>query len=413
MKIKFFVILILAIVVAVFTAVFLLQEKPQKKEGGNQSSSQEKTPKAWIDVVKPAASELKKESELEVRRLLTGDELEKGAVVKTDKTGFGDIYFPGGSVLRLDSETKVTMEEESFNPQSKKLTAKIILAGGRVWSKVLELATPDSLWEVKTSNTVATVRGTAFSVEYLKGKTKITGSEGEVLVAILDPQTGKIIKDSQVIIAPDKFIEIRDEDIESIKKNPEITADKVKDVPKEILRGNWLKRAIEADKEIEKLLQENPENLDKALKEEKIEKAAEPARTTEEQTSPKIASPSVQPETETTTAKPIQLLLTTENNLSQIEEGMRIYFKAVLVMENNEKRDVTDLSAWQVLGGIGIMEKPGVFLAKLDSSIAEYGQGLGTVIAVWKDEKSGASFLAKSPVLNVKAKTEQIIEERE
>ena len=49
---------------------------------------------------------------------------------------------------------------------------------GQAWSKIISLATPDSVWEVRTSTAVATVRGTAFGMG--TDGNPVIGSENKV-----------------------------------------------------------------------------------------------------------------------------------------------------------------------------------------------------------------------------------------
>ncbi|MFH1180808.1 MAG: DUF5667 domain-containing protein, partial [bacterium] len=131
----------------------------------------------------------------------------------------------------------------------------------------------------------------------------------------------------------------------------------------------------------------------------KKEEKKEEVKIPEEKTPVKLPAPSVK-------AAPKELLLETKQDLTKTVEGDLIYFQAIAVMSSGEKKDVTLEADWQVLGLIGSMAKPGVFRAKLDLSVSELGESFGTVIATWKDAQSGEIFLAKSPVLKIKAKVE-------
>lgn len=401
--------------------------------------------KPWIEVLKPSAFELKKENETIIRELQTGDELEPATVIETNSSGLANIYLPDGSVIRLDSGTKIILEEGNFDNQSEKLVIKIRLSAGRVWSKILELVTPDSLWEVETTNSVAVVRSTAFGLEYVKGKSSIIGSENKIWVSVIDPETKEIIKDREVVISPDKFIEIRDEDIKDIKEDKEFLVALVKDVPKEVLEQEWVKRAKTADAEFNKKIDElrqrglEGEELrrefrrqilktfegkiqERRIENEKIKSIQNEVPADSEiegrgelKETPEKEMLESKPE-ETKTAplapKPEELVLETKNDLSQVKEGDRIFFEAILVMSDDSWRNITDIAKWQVLGPIGKMERQGVFLAELDLSVVEYGSSSGTVIAVWENPQSGQGLLGKTPIFNVGAKVEEGVEER-
>lgn len=100
--------------------------------------------------------------------------------------------------------------------------------------------------------------------------------------------------------------------------------------------------------------------------------------------------------------KPAKLIL--ENPVLQgVKETDKLVFKAMLVMSDGTKKDVTAEAEWKVVGPIGAMNGKGFFLAKLDESASEFGEGLGSIIATWKDPISGNSFLANSPIFKVEA----------
>jgi len=420
--------LISIIVIVSGIIIFINKDSKNNFEDNTKEPAEETIAKPWIEVLNPSVFEIKNDSELQ--ELQTGDEIEQGTTIKTNEIGLANIYLPDGSVIRIDSETEFILEEGFFDSKNEKLVVRIMLASGRLWSKIFELSTPDSLWEVKTANTVATVRGTAFGIEYADGKTGVIGSENEVTVSAIDPQTKKIIEKSKVVITPNNFIEIKNEDIKEIQKSEKSLTAAVKVVRKEILEREWIKRAKEADiqfnkkinelrvkklpqEELRKSIQETREQIKtKILEKEPISKI--PPKTNDAKiikpVSNSIASPAIKPATEF--VKPEKLILETSNNLSQIKEGDKIYFKAILIMSNGEKKDVTNIVNWQVIGSVGSIEQPGVFMPKLDISIAELGQSFGTVIATWKDEKNDQGLLGSSPTLNIKAKIEETLDRR-
>ena len=169
------------------------------------------------------------------------------------------------------------MEESSFNANSGKLIVRINLVLGRAWSKIISLATPDSVWEVRTSTAVATVRGTAFGMEYADGKSTVIGSENKVAVNAVDPETKKALKQEEVLIEAGKFVEIKKElagqvashiaRIEAQKQmGAAVTAapaavEAVKllaaqSVPEKIMKQEWVKKAKEADARVNEIVQE-------------------------------------------------------------------------------------------------------------------------------------------------------------
>ena len=97
------------------------------------------------------------------------------------------------------------------------------------------------------------------------------------------------------------------------------------------------------------------------------------------------------------------LIIVPDRVLGEIVEEETINFKATLI-NNGIKRDVTTEVEWKVVGFIGGINSQGVFTAMLSPDVAEYGEGSGTVIAIWKDTKTDEALLGKSAVFKVKAK---------
>lgn len=204
--------------------------------------------KPWIEVVSASSTLFDSEGKV-TRELFTGDELEPGSIIGTDKNGLANIYFPDGSVARLDSNTKMTLEIGNYDADSRTLMVRIQLASGKIWSKILKLATPGSFWEVKTSNTVAAVRGTAFGVAFQSGKTRIITAENKVAVKPLDVGTGEPILEKATLVSQGQFLEITPLLIKQIQTDKSITdlSAKVQVAPAYVLDEVWVKRAAGED----------------------------------------------------------------------------------------------------------------------------------------------------------------------
>mgnify|MGYP001606607261 FL=1 len=96
----------------------------------------------------------------------------------------------------------------------------------------------------------------------------------------------------------------------------------------------------------------------------------------------------------------------------EIIEFQPLALKVILVFSSGERRDVTREAQWQVIGPVGFFKSPGEFIPRLDESVAELGEGFGTVIAVWKDIKTGKEFIASSPAFKVVPPLESAIDLR-
>ncbi len=375
--------------------------------------------KPWLEVIKPAVIKIGSQGETG-SPLKTGDEVEPGTTIQTDRQGLAAIHFPDGSILRVDSETKLTVTGAEFDARSEKLSVKIVLASGRLWSKILSLVTADSSWEVKTTNAVATVRGTAFGFAFASGRSRILGSENTTVVNAIDPAASEIIK-TDVGLTADKYIEIRDADIKNYLQNPKLLA--ARDAPAEILNQEWVKRYKAEDKEYNSKFDEIKRESGLEGRElrdffrQKIYKEFESKIKAGSEEAVSTPSPSAAPTTgekpkaqsqsapgKTATAEKADVIV--KGSLDNAVEGDQIIFQAAVTLSDGTKRDITGEAEWQVIGPIGKMVKPGVFEAKLDDSVSELGSASGTVIATWQDKLSGDNFLLKSPIFKVRAKVE-------
>src|SRR3989344_1013004 len=225
------------------------------KNASSETPSKEPTiVKPWVEIVSPRAFIIDTATGSHLRELKTGDEINQGTKIETPKNALVNIYFPDGSVARIDGESTVIVETADYDAASQKLVVRMSLAAGRVWSKIIGLATPDSAWEVKTSNAVATVRGTAFGMEYIRGKSTIIGSENKVTVRPVDSVTHVAIEATEIIIEPDTFVTFSNDEIDEIKSGKKIL--KAIPAPKSLLDNEWIKRAKKADKVIEEKLED-------------------------------------------------------------------------------------------------------------------------------------------------------------
>jgi len=208
----------------------------------------------WIQVIKDGVflvkSAISTASSTKIA-LKTGDLLKEGDKIETDKTGLANLYFPDGSVARLDSNTRIEIESVIYEPRSKTLVVRVKLAVGNLWSKIIKLATPESLWEVKTSNAVAAVRGTAFGVSYTPdGRTRVIGSENKVTVNLISTSTRALVANQQATVEAKKYIEILPADLGAYIKGTKKLSAQVKAIPPQIYQETWIQSAEQADGKI-------------------------------------------------------------------------------------------------------------------------------------------------------------------
>ncbi len=345
--------------------------------------------KPWVEVVSPRAFIIDTATGSHLRELKTGDEIEQGTKIETPKNALVNVYFPDGSVARIDGESTLIIEEANYEADSHRLVVRMSLAAGRVWSKIIGLATTDSAWEVKTSNAVATVRGTAFGVEYSRGKSTIIGSENNVIVRPVDPITKKTIETVEVIIAPDTFIAFSNSDIDEIESGKKIL--EATPAPASLLDDDWIELAKEADELMEEKLEEirETEPNEEAVKDEfrellqeefidaileqREERAPVSENETQQISDPKITNESITDTTRSTSERTVEtapspvdsiantrtvttpksIEITTKTRLAEVTEGTEIPLEAVLSLSDGTTRTVTNEVEWSVVGSIG------------------------------------------------------------
>src|SRR5437764_13522622 len=91
--------------------------------------------------------------------IVTGAVLQPGDTVETQAGGRAEIALPGGSLLRIGENTRLTL---SPIPARSEFSARLLF--GNLWARVHKLASGET-FRVETENGVAGVRGTEFRVE--------------------------------------------------------------------------------------------------------------------------------------------------------------------------------------------------------------------------------------------------------
>jgi hypothetical protein len=109
--------------------------------------------------------------------------------VRTGENSSASIVFFESSIVRLDSNTEVTLREILL--ESGKTSVKIQQDAGRTWNTVLKVSGIDD-YEVQTPSTVASVRGTSFDV-YIRFENETDVGVGRGIVVV-----SKIVDDEVV-----------------------------------------------------------------------------------------------------------------------------------------------------------------------------------------------------------------------
>ena len=101
-------------------------------------------------------------------------ELAQGDSVRTGSGASASLNLFEQGVTRLDENATITLDRLSWNAETNSFTGRILLGGGRLWSRLLDFMAPESSYEVKTPHLVATVRGTTFFVEASDASESVT-----------------------------------------------------------------------------------------------------------------------------------------------------------------------------------------------------------------------------------------------
>jgi hypothetical protein len=130
-----------------------------------------------------------------------GMTLKQGYGIRTLENSAAKIIILN-SVMRLDANTEIVLD--NLNSQS----VSISQLTGRTWSKILKISGLSS-YEVSTPDAIATVRGTAFSIDLGNG-TRIAVGEGNVSVQINGTEILEILeanKEATIIFGDDSIEE--------------------------------------------------------------------------------------------------------------------------------------------------------------------------------------------------------------
>ncbi len=367
------------------------------------------------------------------RELKDGDEIIVPATIQVATSGLANINFADGSMARIDGGSMLALKQATYDATSGKANTSMFLSVGKIWSKVIDLATPDSSWEVETSNAVATVRGTAFSSLVSGKKATFTGSEHTIAVSPVDPATKQKLADAEVLVAEDKEVEISSDQLANIlsrkeklaaishktnaaldswihqNENQDIVVNEALKELKTQFRSELLNGDRLPPRFRERLREKMREKLREFYEEHKEELLLSREATSTTATSTTRTVTSTTPTATTTkpvdAPKPVSLALvrTAPTTLPDpFPEDGRITGKAILTLSDGTKVDVTSKATWKVLGPIGSIVTPGTFVAKLDASVAEFGKSSGAIVVTFTSP-AGQDFLAQTPIFTVAA----------
>ncbi|MEK7606675.1 MAG: DUF5667 domain-containing protein [Patescibacteria group bacterium] len=192
----------------------------------------------------------------------TGMELHENDSIKTGADGQVTIIFHDSSSSRLGRNSEILIENASLDETTQ--TIGVRLASGRVWSRILKLLDKDTTFEIRTSSTVATVRGTTLDVAVDEAETAtVSVAEGVVDVVaveterVADEKTGKprfkiAKKLAKVKVEKDKMVEIPKNKTGNLAE----VAIAVQEIREEVKKADWFQNNTRKDEEFEKRARE-------------------------------------------------------------------------------------------------------------------------------------------------------------
>lgn len=178
--------------------------------------------------------------------------------IKTDEDSFLEIQYEDGGILRLDSETELSIE----GGEKKQV---LTLWTGKIYNKIRRLYSKESSYEIKTPTGVAGVRGTEFTLSHRYQQTRVAVFDG---VVEIENEKGKAIlsKDEESFLTEEKKpgLPIRFDLTKELRW--ERWADPLVQGKIELLRDNvrkhldkiedYLKKRRELDEEAKELIQQ-------------------------------------------------------------------------------------------------------------------------------------------------------------
>ena len=128
---------------------------------------------------------------------LTGSrKVSPGTNVKTNSSGRAVIEASSAHTTIVDYNSQVVIADDSKD----KNETKIALLSGAVWARLEKVFDKGEYYEIKTSNAVATVRGTSFGVWYSNHSTTAVVTSGSIYFSAVNEKTGEVIPGTETIV---------------------------------------------------------------------------------------------------------------------------------------------------------------------------------------------------------------------
>jgi hypothetical protein len=124
-----------------------------------------------------------------------------GDSVRTGEDSDASINLYDQGVLHLAENSTMTIDESLWDPANPQIfQGEIFLEAGNLWSRVFDFVSPQSGFEVRTSSTVATVRGTTFWVgSFADRSSRVYVDDHIVQVRSLRDQSSFEVTDGEMV----------------------------------------------------------------------------------------------------------------------------------------------------------------------------------------------------------------------
>ncbi|MEK7202979.1 MAG: DUF5667 domain-containing protein [Patescibacteria group bacterium] len=233
------------------------------------------TPKAYIAKVDGEEALIKKLNANDWIKITENMEIAPGDIIKTNNNSQVVINFYDNTVSRVDSNSEIKFEEISIDKENfAKTKVNIFVNAGQIWSRVIQLMDKDASFEINSSITVATVRGTAFNFEIIPNEesAKINTIEGILEIAKIktkeeiDESTGQK-KQTKIVIEKINLPEGNMAIVGKEKETENLLDKKIITQPilEENLKSKWFKDNQKLDEDFEKEVKEKAKKLNKEI----------------------------------------------------------------------------------------------------------------------------------------------------
>lgn len=191
MKINLPIVVVAVVIVVAIAVFFLLRGGGAATESAVTASSSALATTLAPDMTLITASGSKPQTVGSSTPTYVGDTL------TTSHTGRGLLQMANGTATILDYDTKLTLEESDITGTH----VSGFLGTGAMWVRVEKVFGKGEYYKIRTQNAVAVVRGTSFGVSYKGGTTALQVATGTVAFIPVDPSTGELLKDKEVLVS--------------------------------------------------------------------------------------------------------------------------------------------------------------------------------------------------------------------